>query len=392
VRVTFICSSLESGRDGVGDYTRRLADSLVRQGHSAQVIALNDRYASAGARKPPLADGVSSNALRIAASARWPDRVSQARAGIEAFGPDWISVQFVAYGFDNRGLVWRLGDRLRGLARSTPIHVMFHELWIGDGGSASLRRRLEGRLQRRFILQMVRRLRPSVVHTQASPYVAMLRQRGLEATRLPLFGNIPVNSSTDRRWLCDAFREAGLPMLLERRQDFWVFGLFGTLHPEWTPEPLLSRVREVAATHGKQPVLVAIGRLSAAGDGIWSDVGRTHGDILRVRLGEQPADRVSQALQTLDFGITASPLALVGKSGTVAAMLDHGLPVIVSRNDVSFAFQWDAVEIQEPLLIPVAEDFGDRLANARRRVPRETVDAVARQFIASLEASRPCAS
>jgi hypothetical protein len=388
MRVTFISSSLEPGRDGVGDYTRRLADRLVIQGHCVQLIAINDRHATREADDGSRGGGV----IRISALVPWVDRLARARAGIEAFGPEWISVQFVPYGFDSRGLVWRLGEHLRALAGSTPIHLMFHELWIGEGGGAALRRRLEGRLQRRLILRMVRELRPSVVQAQASPYVAMLRLNGIAATRLPLFGNIPFSHSTDRSWLRDALQSAGMPMLLERRQDFWLFGLFGTLHPEWTPEPLLSRIRSAATAHHKQPVLMAMGRLGAAGDRIWSDLGRIHADIPRVAIGEQPPERISQALQTLDFGITASPLALVGKSGTVAAMLDHGLPVIVSRNDVSFVSDRDAVETRQPLVIPLAADLGDRLANTRRQPPGDSVDAVAREWLARLEASRPCAS
>lgn len=385
MRLTFVCSSLEPGRDGVGDYTHRLAESLVRQGHTVHLMALNDRHAVANAT-------CDFGIVRLASSTPWADRIKRARALVEASDPDWISVQLVAYGFDDRGLVWRLGERLRELRGSVPVHLMFHELWIGGGERASLRRRVEGRLQKRHILQMVRQLNPAVVHAQASPYVALLRQNGVAATQLPLFGNIPIDFSTDRSWLCEAFREAGVTTLLGRRQDAWLFGLFGTLHSEWMPEPLLSRIRRAAAARRKQPVLIAMGRLGSAGDRIWSDLGRTHGDILRICLGEQPADRISQALQALDFGITASPLALVGKSGTVAAMLDHGLPVIVSRNDVSFGYSFDAAELREPLLIPLDDDFDKRLANPPRRTPRETVDDVAAQFIRSLEASRPCGS
>lgn len=119
-----------------------------------------------------------------------------------------------------------------------------------------------------------------------------------------------------------------------------------------------------------------------AGDRIWSSIGRTHAHVAQVRIGEQPAERISQALQVLDFGITASPLALVGKSGTVAAMLEHGLPVIASRNDVSFAFQWDAVEAREPLLVPLADDLrrpaGERAATSPARHRRRRRAAVAR--------------
>ena len=41
MKLIFICGSLEPGRDGVGDYTRRLAGELIRQGHQIAIIALN---------------------------------------------------------------------------------------------------------------------------------------------------------------------------------------------------------------------------------------------------------------------------------------------------------------------------------------------------------------
>jgi hypothetical protein len=45
-------------------------------------------------------------------------------------------------------------------------------------------------------------------------------------------------------------------------------------------------------------------------------------------LGEQPTERISQALQTASVGLSTNPVALVEKSGTAAAMREHGLPVV----------------------------------------------------------------
>ncbi len=228
MHITFISSSLEPGRDGVGDYTRMLAESAVRQGHDAQLIALNDRHMGASSY-------TGNGSLRLGAAMPWKDRIAEAKGAIAAFAPDWISVQFVAYGFHDRGFVWRLGDRLHRLAPSpaTRFHLMFHELWIGDGGGASLRRRLEGRLQKHLVLGMVRRLAPSVVNAQATPYVAMLRQNGIAAERLPLFGNVPVSHTSDNQWLEEVFSRQGISLSPDRRQGLWLFGFFGTLHPEW---------------------------------------------------------------------------------------------------------------------------------------------------------------
>jgi hypothetical protein len=38
-------------------------------------------------------------------------------------------------------------------------------------------------------------------------------------------------------------------------------------------------------------------------------------------------------LNSVDIGITPVPLAIFGKSASAAAMLEHGLPVLVSRVD-----------------------------------------------------------
>jgi hypothetical protein len=42
LKILFVCSCLEPGLDGVGDYTRRLAVELVALGHSCTLLALAD--------------------------------------------------------------------------------------------------------------------------------------------------------------------------------------------------------------------------------------------------------------------------------------------------------------------------------------------------------------
>jgi hypothetical protein len=44
MKIIFLCGSLEPGCDGVGDYTRRLAGELIKQGHHIAAVALNDQY------------------------------------------------------------------------------------------------------------------------------------------------------------------------------------------------------------------------------------------------------------------------------------------------------------------------------------------------------------
>ena len=44
MKIAFITSCLEPGKDGVGDYTRSLAAESSRNGHEVCLLALNDRH------------------------------------------------------------------------------------------------------------------------------------------------------------------------------------------------------------------------------------------------------------------------------------------------------------------------------------------------------------
>ena len=48
-------------------------------------------------------------------------------------------------------------------------------------------------------------------------------------------------------------------------------------------------------------------------------------------IGQIPEKEVSFHLQNCDFGLSVTQTELLQKSGSVAAMLEHRLPVIVSR-------------------------------------------------------------
>lgn len=49
--------------------------------------------------------------------------------------------------------------------------------------------------------------------------------------------------------------------------------------------------------------------------------------------GERSSQEISRILQTLDIGIATTPRQVIQKSGSVAAMLEHGLKVLVIRDD-----------------------------------------------------------
>jgi len=347
MKIAFVTSGLEPEADGVGDYTRRLASELERIGHTCRLIALNEK----GPGEYPRAEGV--NILRMNADMPWSSRIALAQETLEEFNPDWTSLQFVCYGFDPKGFI---RDRVEGLARllsSRPAHMMFHEVWAGLKRGAAWKERLAGAIQRKSVLDLVRRIRPRLVTTTNAVYRAVLRKCGMEAEEYPLFGNVDVTTP--------------IP-LLQGGEARWRFGFFGTIQLEWSPEPLFSRIAEAARRCGRRPSMLWLGR-PGRGERLWNKISRDYTpEMSFLPVGPQPAACISALLNTLDVGISTMPLELIMKSGTAVAMFEHGLPVVVSRREPFRGI--DVAEPEEPLICRLDATFTDRLAAGLPHGPR----------------------
>jgi len=211
---------------------------------------------------------------------------------------------------------------------------MFHELWIGFGAAAPLKEQCIGSLQRYCIFRMIRALKPRALHTSNATYAGLLKSVGGVAKELPLFGNIPVLDLGPEPLLPAQLAAAGVPADPAGRNGWWLALFFGTLHPEWQPEPLTGILSRAAKRAGKRLCMVSAGRMGASGEALWEKMSRENGpEIVFVKCGEQSGGQISTLLQIADFGIAVTPWELMGKSGTVAAMLDHGLPVLYTRDN-----------------------------------------------------------
>jgi hypothetical protein len=277
----------------------------------------------------------------------------------------------------------KLVRALPELVGRSRLHVMFHEIWI-DGSTP--RRRLVSAAQRRTVLSLASYPR-AMMHTSNGTYQHAFAERGVQVSRLPLFGSIPVTDGDAKAWLGPLLAGVGCEALSGapgRRGDWWLFALFGTLHPVWPPQPLLDQLQAAAAVAGKRVALVSAGRLGA-GESIWAEMAATHGShVPMLRLGEQPAERISELLNSVDFGIATTPLALIGKSATVAAMFDHGLPVVVNRDDCHWPAPKTADDREAALVIPMNQDLSARLRDARRLPAAWRLPSVASQWLGEL--------
>jgi len=390
VRIAFITSSLEPGQDGVGDYTRRLAAECIRQGHPSIIAGLNDSSISQTIRQSQKIEGTGVSVLRLPKAMPWSERTREARDWVNTFKPDWVSLQFVPFGFHPKGLCFGLERRLATINPRGKWHIMFHELWLGLGDKAPVKFRLWGTLQRMMVRKMTNCLHPQMVHTQAEPYRKVLDQEGIKTSILPLFSNIPRANGNGG--------ESPLPALLAEaigpqpdRAKLYLAGVLGAVHPEWNAEQTVNVLLPLVQRSQKRLVLVFLGRnhlTPAAFDQLKSAL-QHRADV--VVTGERTSDEISRMLQSLDLGLATSPRQIIQKSGSAAALLDHGLPVLVTRDDWRLRGPDASVEKTfSRLLSPHQFARLDTLPMRNPHLPEgNTVKKVADRMLASLQATGP---
>lgn len=320
MKLLFLCGSLEQGRDGVGDYTQRLAAELVRQGHQVTAIALHDQYLDHLYEGDATRDGVIFPVLRINASASRQFQLEMTNQWIDKHDPEWVSLQFVPFAFDSKGLPFYLSKFLKRLGKGRLWHIMFHELWVGTESNATLKHLLWASLQKRLIRVLVNNLQPTAIHTQSRVYQMLLEKLGVFSKNLPLFSNIPVSNTASNRMTLDNVSEI-------------VFVIFGGIHAHAPVEELATEAANYASRKNVEITLKIVGRTGKEQEH-WKMVWKKAGLSVR-EIGEQPIERISEELTHAAIGIATTPFCLIDKSGSVVAMLEHGLPVIcVSK-------QWD---------------------------------------------------
>ena len=314
MKIAFATGSLEPGRDGVGDYVRTLAAECVRLGHEVRLLALAE----------PAAPSAATEAATVRRQTLAETRADEGRAArrwLDEFAPDWVSLHFVPYGFHPGGFFGPVVPALAHvLGAGRRRQVFFHEIWIDLDPDAPLRTKLTGWWQRRAVRRLLSMAAPDAVHTSSACYRAALAALGTDAAILPVFGNVPLASAGTA-----AATLPGIPT------DGLLCGHFGSLHPGGLPDEFLGEFMRFATAQGRPPVLVAVGALRAGAADFDSAAARWRGRMHCVRLGELPVQELAAVFARFDFGVTSVPWHLLGKSGSAAALREHGLRVVVTR-------------------------------------------------------------
>ena len=319
-KILFILGSLEVSKCGVCDYTCMLAEKLADQGHTCVCIALNDEFLDSNnhsyyeSTHPDI-----YKMYRFSSSIPWDVRAVKLRTLINEFNPRFISLQFVPYAYNSKGLPYQLFNTLWKIRNRYDIQIMAHELWYEP--NKGVIKRCISLCQRFIVLNLFRFLNPKIIHVSNNYYRDILADYGIESNVLPLFSTIvPVVTDVKRK----------------KNHHTWKFIYFGNISQDWEYQQLLNRIMIACRIHKiHQCSFYLIGRCSNYGIALWdkldSDSKSMYPNFKFVNKGQLPSNEVSMYLSSADFGISGTPSHLLEKSSAVAAMLSHNLPVIVNR-------------------------------------------------------------
>jgi len=333
MKILFVCNSLEEGKDGIGDYTRKIAGECKARGIAVVIVAFSDRYTSG------MDGGIDINGSayhRIPAAYPLARREFELRAIMDRnLSFDWVSLQFVSYGLNHRGIVRAEIPVFSRLLKKCKTHVMVHELWVAEEHEASLKAKVLGKIQKHYILSFLRTIKPRVIQTTIPLFQKMLVQAGIKASLLPLFSNIDVRTTAP----VDLKKIIPAP-IVGSRKSYLIGCLFGSIYyTSWDLDSIFSKLQSYCQFTGKKLVIASIGRIGH-GQEFWNNLPDKYPDIEFLTLGEQNENFISVWLtHFVDLGLVTAPALIAGKSGSCMAFLEHGIPVFCKKNDLTFNFQ-----------------------------------------------------
>lgn len=312
MKIVFLCGSLEPGLDGVGDYTRRLSAELIKQGHQIAIVSLNDAFIKEENSSNQVLEGVSLSVLRLPYSSSHNIRFKRAKEFIDIFNPDWVSLQFVPFSFHQKGLLFSQIKHFKFLTKGRFLHIMLHEAWVGKGTGFNYKKIAYSLLQEATIKKLFKSLHPKLIHTHIPSFFHKFKRMGWVVGKLPLFSNIPLftndTNAIDRNKI-----KIGFFSQMEMSDSILKF--IKTLEENLNDKALHL---EILLFGGSQATANTCKQILEEESTLRNKI------ILKGHLCDK---ELSLTLQECNLGMTPVPRHALGKSGSVAAFISHGVPV-----------------------------------------------------------------
>ncbi len=334
-RVVMVAGTYMPERCGVAHYTSRLRGALDERGVSS--VVLTTREAARGSEDPRVKGVVGGwGVWNLPALVR----------AVRRERPDMIHVQHAAGAYGFKRAVFFLPPLLRAAGCRAPLVTTVHEYgwweWEPRGVPPGAVEALKTWGQRRgvwdredgFLLTGSDALLTTNTHAEAAitdrlPWlVPRLR-------RVPLVANVDIVPVAPKAARDKARSRYGWP------SDAEVISYFGFLHPVKGIETLLKAHKKVLYSRPRARLLLIGGVESLAlGDEAAWYWNKLHMLVKKLGLdgtvamtGYVPEEDASRLLSGADIGVLPFNEGVTLKSGTLLAMLAHGLPVVATRPD-----------------------------------------------------------
>ena len=346
MRIALIAGSAEPGRDGIGDHARILAAELNRRGHTAWVLAINDMHVAEPGSSKSLVGENEITALRIPAAMSSARRFGLARLALDSADVEAVLYDFSPTQYDKRGLIWPLARNMASLAYGRKRAMLVHEYSLGSERGADGKRRLWGRAQSWGFRRFARSLNGLRIATTNALYARMLERDGYSAPVIPLYGNIPVLPAPAENWCHARLREADIEP--QGPRGFYCAGFFGGLYDGAALAPAMAMLQAAAKAADGRLAILSVGQLGAT-ESLWRQwQAEFAGKAAFLALGQREPGEVSAYIHGLDIGLNTVSQALAGKSGSLAAFLDHGLPTLMLNDREQFDLMPNSADALPP--------------------------------------------
>ncbi|WP_369765678.1 hypothetical protein [Flavobacterium sp. WC2429] len=312
MNIVFLCGSLDPGKDGVGDYTRRLAGELIRQGNSCTIVAIMDKGVQERIDEIQESEFTPITVLRLPISNGYQLNCIEAKPWVDNFNPDWISLQYVPFSFHSKGLPFGLGKSIQQLNQGRKLHIMFHELWIDRTRGNPLKKKILSYFQQYQTYRLASMTKPLCVHTHLPLYQRKLWQINIDAKPLPLFSNFKTIEKLESKKETTVFKMAFFSQIRTLPAIFDFINAFSLelLDKGFSPELVL-----IGGNKVKMESMVSIFKMACP-------------DLNSVTYtGFLDESAVLKTIGECDLGISPVPQHVIGKSGSVAAFFSQTVPV-----------------------------------------------------------------
>ncbi|PVY38678.1 glycosyltransferase [Pontibacter virosus] len=374
MKILFVCGSIEPGRDGVGDYTMKLAAELSRQGNLCSVVAINDCHVLTEFSGYYNIDSIKMPVLRL--PTKWPNkqRYHSASVWIEKQDPDWVSLQFVIYAFRPNGLPFGISTEMNKMLAGRKLHIMFHELWIGIERSRLIKTFITSTVQKGIIKHLLTTIKPSIIHTSLPYFQQRLADLGHHGKLLQVFSNIDRYEKNNKSENSCLFR----------------IGIFSQIEIYSSVVLFLRALKEQADTSGIKFEIFLLGGIEAHMKAKAIQLREQLGDGYNVLVtGYLAPPALSKALHSCTLGLTSVPRHCLGKSGSVAAFIAHGIPVAAPHfltNQGPYKIGFSSSNLCNAIILePALEHIYLLKKNILHTANMIEVPAVAKKFISDLK-------